>query len=108
MYNKLMTKWVTIGTPIEIANEECKILEIDHTPIAIFNLDGEFCAIQDNCPHQHLPIADGVIDDGTITCPYHNAKFDLKTGAVLAPPACENLTTYPTRIVNGEIQVQLD
>lgn len=103
-----MSKWVDIGTPIEIANDECKIVEIDHTPIAVFNLNGDFCAIQDNCPHQHLPLADGVVENGTITCPYHGAKFDLKTGAVLSPPACENLTTYATRVIDDKIQIQVD
>lgn len=102
-----MSKWVSIGTPIEIANNECKIVEISYKNIAVFNLDGTFCAIEDNCPHQHMPIADGLVENGTITCPFHGAKFDLRTGQLLAPPACENLTTYPTRVVDGEVQIEI-
>lgn len=102
-----MPKWVDVGIPTEIANQECKIIEIDNIPIAIFNLNGDFCAIQDNCPHQHLPLADGLVEDCTITCPYHGAKFNLKTGELLSPPACDNLTTYPTRVVDGKIQIEV-
>lgn len=102
-----MPKWVDVGIPTEIANQECKIIEIDNIPIAIFNLNGDFCAIQDNCPHQHLPLADGLVEDCTITCPYHGAKFNLKTGELLSPPACDNLTTYRTRVVDGKIQIEV-
>lgn len=103
-----MSKWVEICTPNEIAHDEYKFVTIDNTPIAVFNVDGQFCAIQDNCPHQHMPIADGFVENGTITCPYHHAKFDLRTGEVLAPPACENLTTYPTRLQAGKIEIEID
>ncbi len=103
-----MARWIDVGIPTEISNQECKIIEVNNVLIAIFNLDGEFYAIEDNCPHQHMPIADGIVEDCRITCPFHGAQFDLKTGAVLAPPACDNLTTYPTRLQNGKVQVQVD
>lgn len=102
-----MPRWVDVGYPEEIADQGCKLVEIDHKPIAIFNLSGEYYAIEDNCPHQHLPIADGLVENCTITCPYHGAKFNLKTGALLAPPACDNLTTFATRVQDGKIQVEV-
>lgn len=102
-----MARWVDVGQPKEIADQGCKIIEIDRKPIAIFNLSGEFFAIEDNCPHQHLPLADGLVENDTITCPYHSAKFNIKTGELLAPPACDNLTTFPTRVIDGKIQIQI-
>jgi 3-phenylpropionate/trans-cinnamate dioxygenase ferredoxin subunit len=103
-----MIKWVEIGAPNEIYNQECKIVEINNTPIAVFNLDGDFYAIEDNCPHQHLPLADGLVENGCITCPYHGAKFDLRSGDFLCAPACDNLTTFPTRVIDGKIFVGLE
>jgi 3-phenylpropionate/trans-cinnamate dioxygenase ferredoxin component len=100
-----MTKWVDVAKPNEIPESEYKIVIVDDTPIAVFNLQGNFYAIQDNCPHQHLPLADGIVENNTITCPFHGAIFDIPTGEVLAPPACENLTTYQVRIHEGMIQV---
>lgn len=100
-----MSKWVDVAAPNEIAESECKVVEIDGTPIAVFNLNDSFYAIQDNCPHQHLPLADGMVKGNTITCPFHGAMFDIPSGAVLAPPACENLITYATRVNDGMVQV---
>lgn len=102
-----MARWVDVGLPNEIADQGCKIIEIDHVAIAIFNLEGDFYAIEDNCPHQHLPLADGLVVADTITCPYHGARFDLKTGTVLSPPACDNLKTFPTRVMEGKIQIEI-
>ena len=102
-----MSKWVDIGIPNEIKNLECKIIELNNIPIAIFNLNGIFYAIEDNCPHQNLPLADGLVENGNITCPYHGARFCIATGKVLSPPACENLHTYPTRVFDGKIQIQI-
>lgn len=103
----MIAKWVDVAAPNEIADQECKIIEVDNIPIAVFNLNGEFYAIEDNCPHQHLPLADGMVENGTITCPFHGAMFSIKTGDVLAPPACDNLRTFPTRIANGKVQVSV-
>ena len=100
-----MSKWVDVAYSHEISDQECKIIEIENTPIAIFNLSGLFFAIKDQCTHQNLPIADGIVINDTITCPYHDAVFNIKTGAVLAPPACEPLTTYQTRVTEGMIQI---
>jgi 3-phenylpropionate/trans-cinnamate dioxygenase ferredoxin subunit len=102
-----MTKWLDVGMTNEIADQGCKLIEIDQIPIAIFNLSGEFYAIKDDCPHQHLPLADGLVENCTITCPYHGACFNIKTGELLSPPACENLTTYKTRVVDDTIQIDL-
>ena len=102
-----MSRWVTVGFAHEIPDQGCKIVEIDRVAIAIFNLGGDFFAIEDNCPHQHLPLADGLVEKDTITCPYHNAKFDIKTGHVLSPPACEDLHIFPTRLNNGSIEIEV-
>ncbi len=102
-----MQRWVDVAYPEEIADQTCKLLEIDRKAIAVFNLGGAYYAIEDNCPHQHLPIADGIIEDCTITCPYHGAKFNLTTGELLAPPACDNLTTFPVRIEDGKVQIKI-
>lgn len=102
-----MARWVEVGLPTEIADQSCKLVEIDRIPIAIFNLEGEFYAIEDNCPHQHLPLADGLVENDCITCPYHGARFNIITGQLLAPPACDNLKTFPTRVVEGRIEIEV-
>lgn len=102
-----VTTWIDIGIVGEIDNQGYKIVEVDDRTIAIFNLEGLYFAFEDNCPHQHLPLADGLVCNDTITCPYHGAVFNIKTGAVLAPPACSDLHTYPTRVLDDKIQINI-
>jgi 3-phenylpropionate/trans-cinnamate dioxygenase ferredoxin component len=97
-----MTDWVAVAKRDEIAPGECHAVEIDDQMIAVFNLDGEFYAIDNICTHAHAELCDGMIIDGQITCPLHGARFNIRTGEVTAPPAYEPLGTYPAR-VNGDI-----
>lgn len=48
--------------------------------IALFNIDGEFYALENSCPHQGGPIADGWLEGPTVTCPWHGWCFDVRTG----------------------------
>jgi 3-phenylpropionate/trans-cinnamate dioxygenase ferredoxin component len=102
-----MDNWVDTVPTSEIPIDERKIIEIDGTPIVIFNLSGSYYALEDRCTHQHLPLGDGFVMDGDITCPYHGAVFSIKTGEVKAPPACESLNTYSVRIQNNMIQIKI-
>jgi 3-phenylpropionate/trans-cinnamate dioxygenase ferredoxin subunit len=62
--------------------------ETDGVPIALFHTDdGEFYAIDDTCTHQDASLADGWLEDCQVECPLHASRFDLRTGAVDAPPA---------------------
>lgn len=76
------------------------------TPVAVFNLDGQYYAIHDICSHDGSEIADGRVENGQIICPRHGARFCLKTGQALTPPAYEDIATYPVRVVEGMIQVE--
>lgn len=80
---------------------------IEHKAIAVFNLDGQLYAIEDYCPHQGLPLSDGCIKDHQIECPFHGARFCLKTGEVTAPPAYTKLNTYPVKVEQGTVKVDL-
>ena len=70
--------------------------------VAVFNVDGGFCAIQAKCPHKQGPLSEGTLDGSTVTCPWHGAQFNVCTGAVLRGPAKEPIRTYRV-IVEGEI-----
>lgn len=69
---------------------------------AVFNIEGGFCATQAMCTHKQGPLSEGSIDDTTVTCPLHGARFDVWTGAVLCGPAKDPLNTYRVT-VDGEI-----
>lgn len=78
-----------------------------HAPLAIFNVDGEFLCTTDTCTHEASSLSDGYIDGDTVECPFHFARFSLRTGAVLCPPAILPLKTFPVKLEDGKIYVDL-
>jgi uncharacterized protein YbjT (DUF2867 family)/nitrite reductase/ring-hydroxylating ferredoxin subunit len=70
--------------------------------LAVFNIEGGFCATQAMCTHRQGPLSEGTIDGSTVTCPLHGAQFNVWTGAVLRGPAKEPLKTYSVT-VEGDI-----
>ena len=70
--------------------------------VAIFSVEGGFCATQAKCPHRQGPLSEGTLDGSTVTCPLHGAQFNVWTGAVLRGPAKDPLKTYRVT-VDGEV-----
>lgn len=74
-------------------------------PIAVFNADGEYYAIDDTCTHQDASLADGWLEDCTIECPLHAACFDLRTGNPTNLPAKKPVNTHPVVVYDGVVYV---
>ena len=74
--------------------------------VAVFNIAGEFYAIDDICTHDGGELAGGAVEGDVVICPRHGARFCLRTGAALTPPAYEPVRTYPTRVVDGIVEIQ--
>ena len=89
----------------EIAEGTCRIVRLDGVLVAVFHVDGRYCAIEDVCTHDGGPLAEGVLEGYVIECPRHGARFDIRTGAVVSAPAFAPVPTYEVRVVGDEIQV---
>ena len=90
--------------------EEEDLIRFDHAgkTYAIYRMLGEEVFCSDGlCTHEQVPLEDGLVMDYVIECPRHNGRFDIRSGAALNPPACINLTTYPARVENGRVIVDL-
>jgi 3-phenylpropionate/trans-cinnamate dioxygenase ferredoxin subunit len=101
-----MSDWVDVARVGEIEPNGHMLIDVDDVPIAVFNIDGEYLAVEDLCSHEEYPIADGEVESGTIACPAHGAKFCLRTGEALTAPAYAPINTFPVRIEDGMIQVR--
>ena len=77
-------------------------------PIAIFHVGDEFFATDDTCTHSKFSLADGYIEGDEVVCALHEARFCLRTGRVLTPPATIPLRTYPLRVEGSEIFIEVD
>ena len=94
-------KWIRVCARSELLPGEHRIVWDRDVAIAVFNIDGELYAIEDVCTHDGGDLATGDLDGYEIECPRHGARFDVRTGAVLCPPAYEPIAKFPVRI-DGE------
>jgi 3-phenylpropionate/trans-cinnamate dioxygenase ferredoxin subunit len=78
-------------------------------PIALYRLNDGYYATEDTCSHAQASLAAGDIDleECTVECPYHASLFDIRTGQVLALPASKPIKTYPVKVVDDEVIVDV-
>ena len=102
-----MSKFVKVTTVDEMADQPTKCIEVDGEKIAVFMVDRAFYALSDTCTHRGGPLSEGEVAGAEVTCPWHGAKFDLRTGAVLRPPAQMGVKSYPVRVTGSDIEIEL-
>ena len=101
-----MSEFIKVATVGEIAKNTAKTCEIGDHQIAVFNVNGEFSAINNLCPHRGGPLAEGDLNGTLVTCPWHNWEFDVKTGASPVNPAV-SVQTFPCKVENGDVLVDV-
>ena len=83
-------------------------MDVDGARVAVFNLEGRYYAIEDVCTHDGGILTGGPVEGDQIVCPRHGARFNIRTGQALTPPAFEATAAFPVRLIDGEIQVRDD
>lgn len=98
--------WVTVAKVGEIPPGGVKVVRLDDQEVAVFNIGGDYHAIEDVCTHDGGPLAEGPLDGHVVECPRHGARFDVRTGDVLCMPATAPVASYPVRVTGDDIQVE--
>ena len=99
--------FVKVASPGSIASGTAKAFVHGRYEIALFNIDGAYYALENTCPHQGGPIADGFIEGANVTCPWHAWTFDIRTGKMtLGDYAC--VTTFDVRVEDDGIYVSTE
>lgn len=101
-----MSEWVTVAAVGELAPGSRRVADVDGVAVAVFNIGGEYFAIEDVCTHDGGELASGVLEGDQIICPRHGARFCVRTGEALSAPAYEPTAKFPVRIENGAVQVR--
>lgn len=102
-----MSEFHKVAKKSEILDESAKCIEVNDKRIALFTINGEIYAIDDTCPHEEAPLSEGVLDGDEIVCPWHQATFNVRTGACTGPPADDNVTSYPVRVTGDDIEIEI-
>lgn len=102
-----MSKEFKVAKVGEIQPGTCMQVEVEGEPIGIYNLNGEFFAISDTCTHAQAYLSEGTVEGSTVTCPWHGAEFDIKSGKNLKLPAPAPLEKYAVKIDGDDIKIVL-
>ncbi len=100
-----MADWIDAGPAAALADGGTISVPVGRRVIAVARSGGEYFAIEDVCTHDGAELTGGAIEDGEIICPRHGARFCLRTGAALSPPAYEAVSVFQTRIVDGRVWI---
>lgn len=102
-----MANFIKVVEEDELGEGELYPFEVEGEPYCLARVDGRVYAFTDNCTHISGPLNEGDLEGTTLTCPWHGARFDIATGAVVRGPARQELMTYPVKIEEGAIYIDL-
>jgi 3-phenylpropionate/trans-cinnamate dioxygenase ferredoxin subunit len=100
--------WIDAASPGDIAEGTTISIVAGSCIVAIARSGGRFYAIEDLCTHDGEALTGGEIEDCQIICPRHGARFSLRTGEAMTPPAYEAVRVFETKLENGRLWVLAD
>jgi 3-phenylpropionate/trans-cinnamate dioxygenase ferredoxin subunit len=105
-----MSETIQVCRLDELPPGAMRLVEWEDLEIAVVNCAGELLAIEDRCSHDNGPLVEGELDeaDCTIECPRHGSRFDLRTGKPLTLPAYVPVDTFPIRVLDDVIHLEVD
>jgi len=102
-----LSEFVGVARLEEVPPGEARRVVVQGRVIAVYNVEGELFATDDTCTHAQASLSEGELEGHVIHCPLHGARFDVRTGRVLSPPAYRPLRRYEVQAVDGEIRIKL-
>jgi 3-phenylpropionate/trans-cinnamate dioxygenase ferredoxin subunit len=103
-----MAQWIAACSTGDIDPED--VIPFDHggNAYAIYRSpDGAYYATDGHCSHEQTPLCDGLVMGDVIECPKHNGRFDYTSGKALGAPVLVDLRTYPTRVIDGMVYIDV-
>src|SRR2546428_10656017 len=102
-----MPKFMKVATTDELEDQQAKLVEVEGQKLALFRVGEAFYALSDTCTHRGGPLSEGTVEGAEVTCPWHGARFDIKTGAVMGPPAGREVKSYPVRVAGADVEIEV-
>jgi len=103
----MMDKYVRIAETRDVLKNEMRVFKVGGREILVVNVEGEFYAFENRCPHMGYPLYFGSLEGKVLTCGFHYAKFDVRTGKSLGLVTHRPLKIFKVKIRNSSILVEL-
>jgi nitrite reductase/ring-hydroxylating ferredoxin subunit len=104
----MASEFLRVASVADLAPGEMTAVDVGGVPVLLSNVDGEFYAVHDECTHENFPLSEGTLDGHCVICLLHGARFDVRSGEVLALPAYGPAKTYAVRVEGDEILVAVE
>jgi nitrite reductase (NADH) small subunit len=102
------SRWIRVTTRDNVPPREGRPVSLPGCDIALFNLGDRFLAIENRCPHQGGPLADGIVSGCAVVCPLHAWRISLETGTIERPGGTAGcVRTFATRLDGEVILIEL-
>lgn len=99
-------EWIDLGAAQDVTDAHSLSVEVDDVALVVVRCGADFYAVEDRCTHDGESLAGADIEACEIICPRHGARFCLRSGAALTPPAYEPLRTFKVRVDAGRILLE--
>ncbi|MDB5932924.1 MAG: naphthalene 1,2-dioxygenase [Massilia sp.] len=99
--------WTDVSALADVPDDDVAAVTVGGAELALYGVDGTVFATANICTHGHARLCDGFLDGHEIECPLHQGKFDIRSGQATCQPATEPLRTFPVKIENGRVFVDL-
>ncbi len=100
--------WHRVAKASAVREGEPVSVDIADQNIALCRLGTSIYAIDNICSHEYACLSDGLVEDGEIECPLHQARFDIKSGKALTEPATVNLRTFEVKVEGDDVLVRVE
>ncbi len=101
-----MVKAMTVAKNNDLPAGKTMAVDFEGKKIALFNINGTYYAVNDECTHAGGSLSEGEIEGTVVTCPWHGATFDVTNGAVLGAPAYEDVSSYKVFVEGEDIKIE--
>ena len=101
-----MSEFVAVVEANQVSLDRGLSVNAGGRELALFNIDGQFYALDGTCPHRGGPLGEGITEDGRVYCPLHGWEFDVKTGACINNPE-KPVACFPARVLDGKVEICL-
>lgn len=95
---------VTVARTSDLPEGRGMVVDANGREIALFNIDGEFFAIDNACPHRGGSLGDGFVEGKAVACSMHGWQFDIASGKGVMPPDI-TLQVYDVEVRDDDVVV---
>ncbi len=104
-----MAEFIAVAQTSEVRDPGTLFVEVEDQLVVLIHAAGHWYALDDICTHDGGPLSDGPVDaaEGSIICPRHGARFDIKSGAALTMPATKATVSHEVKVEGEQVLVRL-